>query len=131
MESAKEKAIREAYGEHWETVKEQVNENGYLYHPRGGEVTFDPFIGFMEEHPTDDAYRPNSLQGIETNNGWTRIESEADLPNEDGYYEVCKDGVPQKNKSYYHSKFSGFKVSRGSKQITHWKTPIEVKSPIY
>lgn len=26
-------------------------------------------------------WRPKSLQGIENNNGWTKIESEADLPN--------------------------------------------------
>src|SRR5690554_2905829 len=33
--------------------------------------------------------RPKSLQGIETNNGWIKIESEADLPKETGHFWVC------------------------------------------
>ncbi|MCL1636286.1 hypothetical protein [Elizabethkingia bruuniana] len=32
--------------------------------------------------------RPKSLSGIENNNGWTRIESEEDLPKEYGPYHV-------------------------------------------
>jgi hypothetical protein len=131
MESAKEKAIREA----WEQIGlghlyEKTNEDGWLNCVEGQYNNYDK-LDRMRFNSQRHSVRPESLHGTSSNNGWTRIESEADLPNEDGYYEVCKDGVPQKNKSYYHSKFSGFKVSRGSKQITHWKTPIEVNPPIY
>ena len=34
-------------------------------------------------------YRPKSLQGIENNNGWTRIESESDLPKENMVFMEC------------------------------------------
>lgn len=33
-------------------------------------------------------YRPKSLQGIENNNGWIKIESENDLPKETDHYLV-------------------------------------------
>ena len=33
-------------------------------------------------------FRPKSLRGIENNNGWIKIESEDDLPKEDGFYWV-------------------------------------------
>lgn len=37
-------------------------------------------------------FRPKSLQGIETNNNWTKIESESDLPKDKTtQYSVCKD----------------------------------------
>lgn len=132
METPKEKAIREAYGEHWETVKHHVDENGYLHHPKGGEVTFDPFIGFMEEHPTDDAYRPKSIKGIETNFNWTRIESEADLPTEDGWYWI----------KYLGDEFVCFWVSHKClfvdndnnyylDDVTHYQKVLKPNLPIY
>lgn len=79
-ESKKQQAIIAAYGEHWETVKQNVDENGFLEHPKGGEVTFDPFIGFMEEHPSKDAFRPVSLSRIENNNGWELLPAKDLLP---------------------------------------------------
>jgi len=40
-------------------------------------------------------YRPKSLQGIENNNGWTRIESVDDLPSSGmKNYMYCVDGKP-------------------------------------
>lgn len=129
---AKEKAIREAYGEHWEIVKQQVDENGWLYHPRGGEVTFDPWIGFMEEHPTDDAYRPKSLAGIENNRGWIRIESEADLPNEDGWHWIKYLGDEfvcfWANHKYC---FVDNDNSYFLKNVTHYQPIIKPLKPIY
>lgn len=79
---AKKEAIKKAYGEYWELVKDYVDENGW--------------IDFLEDirriryffHDSDNIevsismWRPKSLKGIENNNGWRRIESEADLPKE-------------------------------------------------
>ena len=72
---AKQEAIKKAYGEYWEAVKDFVDENGW--------------IDFLEDiqrimyffHDSDNievfksTWRPKSLQGIENNNGWIKIES--------------------------------------------------------
>lgn len=101
----KEQLIKEAYGEYWETVKDMVDENGWIFHKnvvKGFKKYVSPFdIGFIEIkddeaeaekiqiHP--DSYksstlfywRPEALRGIETNNGWIKIESEDDLPKDE------------------------------------------------
>jgi hypothetical protein len=66
----KQEKIREAYGEHWETVKDYVDLDGWIdfriapeYFLR--ERKFDA-IGKYEER----LLRPKSLAGIEHNNGW-------------------------------------------------------------
>lgn len=97
METKKQKAIREAYGEYWEEVKDYVDENGKL------KIHYVKLIGNL---PTffevlDNVYvRPISLQGIETNNGWICIESESDLPSVDGDYFVNPKGV-NNNKHFF------------------------------
>lgn len=92
MESAKEKAIREAYGEHWDKLQDFVDDNGYIYEDDAKDIIWEKVVNgrihsriyHIEVDIIDrgcyDDMRPKSLQGIETNNGWTRIESEADLP---------------------------------------------------
>lgn len=129
MESAKEKAIREAYGEHWETVKNHVSENGWLYHPRGGEVTFDPFIGFQHQHPVDDAWRPKSLQGIETNLGWLSVKHHG-LPNKFGAYWTMATNNEEPQANTY-----GFMNSNSwtfdSETVTHYQPIIKPNLPIY
>ena len=92
METNKQKAIREAYGEYWELFNSSAkdcafNNNGWI-------------SAILEHAPKDleidfykSAFRPKTLQGIETNNGWISILSESDLPSEncDCYIEH-KDG---------------------------------------
>lgn len=133
-ETAKQKAIIEAYGEHWQTVKQDVDENGWLYHPRGGEVIFDPWIGAMHEHPTDDAYRPKSLSGIENNNGWISIESVDDLPKEEGQYFVYSkvDWHPYFRIDVFSGRLSNSIHHVTGKPIFSHYQPIEKpKPPIY
>jgi hypothetical protein len=81
---SKEEKIKEAYGEYWEKVKDFVDENGYI-----DGVMIKNKIGivpnnFIEKfQPLVSMFRPKSLQGIENNRGWIKIESESDLPSED------------------------------------------------
>lgn len=86
----KQEKIQEAYGEHWEYFKDkQFDENGYSMfeendnkHKIWEQITLD-------SHPyANMVYRPSILNGIEHNNGWIKIESEADLPKEEGDYLV-------------------------------------------
>ena len=91
--TAKEQKIKEAYGEYWGIVKDFVDENGWIgfhYKDTGFEGGVEPF-GEYETNDINDVrfdWRPKSLQGIENNNGWIRIESETDLPKDEGQYFV-------------------------------------------
>jgi hypothetical protein len=82
MNMGKQEAIKQAYGEHYDKAKDYIDKNGwcYLFPTIKGELDF-------ENTGRDNVcYRPKSLQGIENNNGWIKIESEADLPEENGTY---------------------------------------------
>ena len=73
----KQKAIEKSYGEHWEAVKDYVDENGWCVSRKN--IGFEKIKESIQIH-TDASnpyyWRPKSLQGIETNNGWIKIESE-------------------------------------------------------
>ena len=128
---AKQEAIKKAYGEYWEAVKDFVDENGW--------------IDFLEDiqrimyffHDSDNievfksTWRPKSLQGIENNNGWIKIESEEDLPKNDMYVYIifnkkvniaflCNGELYNPNKVKYYKK-----------GVTHYKPIEESTLPIY
>lgn len=125
----KQKAIEKAYGEHWEAVKDYVDENGFvdsIHFPHGRLVA--DFGDNNGELACDFLVRPKSLQGIETNNGWIKIESEADLPKDDSvnYDMYNKNGraisdLPLKTIIQLFEK--GI--------ITHYAIHVQRKPPIY
>jgi len=80
----KEEVIKEAYieligEERFNEMKAYIDDNGWIHYlnfPRVEGINpddFDLLVGML---------RPIQLNGIETNNGWTVILSEADLPSE-------------------------------------------------
>lgn len=81
--NAKQEAIKKAYGEFWETVKDHVDENGWI---NCKDIDYFKDCGFMRDqvHYIDNGrewdnfkiifWRIPSLQGIENNNGWIRID---------------------------------------------------------
>ncbi len=77
----KEEKIKEAYGEFWETVKYYVDDDGWACYPNV--QSHDYNFGELEFKRDCTFLRPISLQGIEDNNGWIKIESESDLPKDD------------------------------------------------
>lgn len=116
----KEEIIREAYGEHYDKFKDSIDENGW---------TEDTIYYFLvcEWHPDKwGKARPKSLEGIENNNGWKRIESEEDLPNEDGlYFAVVTEEIEV---LFYH------KPSHNQfwlENITHYQPIVKPKHPIF
>lgn len=44
MKTAKQEAIEKAYGEHWQTIKKDVDENGWIK-SEDGPIVFEPSIG--------------------------------------------------------------------------------------
>ncbi|MCW8311458.1 hypothetical protein K7A41_09505 [Sphingobacterium sp. InxBP1] len=126
---SKQEVIQEAYGEHWPKVEKDIIQECYicLINERSTLVPWNGIL--MISHKTDNhLYMPASLKGIETNNGWTRIEGEADLPKVDGdYFVVWKVGDDVQvsavsydvdQPEYWHG-------------VTHYQAVIKPLPPIY
>lgn len=145
--TAKQKAIEKAYGKHWDKVKKFID---YDY----GSVPTFPYL-MDEGHEKDGLFwkqlgyhhntiedifgdcepsrwRPISLQGIEHNNGWIKIESEEDLPKEVGTYDVIRKQRPNEISTghFEGDKESEFSLKAKTENWTHWRN-ISKLLPIY
>lgn len=76
----KQDVIKNAYGEHWEKVKDVVTNDGFI--PNWHYVQYGILDCELKIMDGSLNYRPKTLQGIEDNNGWIKIESKNDLPKE-------------------------------------------------
>lgn len=80
--NSKQECIAKAYGEYWESVKNFIDRDGWTQ-KKSLLLNFTHVLYDSKSVQTFNnsyKYRPKSLQGIEDNNGWIKIESEADLP---------------------------------------------------
>lgn len=153
--TAKEKAIREAWGDKFEELKNYIDENGWcsLDYNRTYTITGLPLdqkavhISFrsVPEYWT----RPKSLEGIENNNGWTVIQSDDWLksveidksttqyyvhdPNEDYISIVVRVEIDNEVDYLLLSDFLYVTKSLTLCQIkaTHYQPIIKPKPPIY
>jgi hypothetical protein len=130
--NAKEQKIKEAYGEYWETVKDYVGENGWI------NDFYLPYNINKEKFPLEhfaNLWRPKPLSGIENNNGWIRIESEADLPKENIDIDWYYGGRFLNNKDFielsYRLDFVKIKEHYKNKIITHYQPIFKTEKPIY
>jgi uncharacterized protein involved in tellurium resistance len=127
----KQEKIQEAYGEYWEQVKDWVNIDGWFY-LNDTDFRLDNKIP-LEFDALNNKMRPKSLQGIENNNGWIKIESEEDLPKDntrchfiiDGYEELEKQGI------YIYGFFWDAQSAYTNKIVTHYQPIIKPEPPIY
>ncbi|MCT4261603.1 hypothetical protein HZP32_05695 [Elizabethkingia anophelis] len=85
----KQQAIKAAYGEYYKDYRRFIDENGFIYQsdlffPETGmkkDGVEAEIISVEKKHKWSNIkWRPMSLQGLENNRGWTRIESEEDMP---------------------------------------------------
>ncbi|MDV3882958.1 hypothetical protein CMU04_06455 [Elizabethkingia anophelis] len=130
----KSEAIKAAYGEHWEKLSEEAKDfvlsnDGYVSYWHWSHFNMD----FDFDLKTGGLYRPKSLSGIETNNGWTRIESEEDLSEVLTDYWVIIDGIVRKGFKYYgNGRWTNadnpYPKTTSSYKITHYQ-PIETPKP--
>lgn len=129
----KQEKIQEAYGEHWETVKSYIDENGNF-------SKVDLLISGLKYYElssisfnhNDAKFRPKSLQGIENNNGWIKIESEDDLPKEttECWFKYCGELFM----GYYNSDFKRFNTMNvlfNINEVTHYQTIVKPQPPLY
>ena len=133
----KEEIIKEAWGEYYERVEYNLDVNGYCINTRFLDLklnkshfdlvydtTHESFFG---DYPII-KFRPKSLQGIENNNGWIKINSEDDLPKEGHYWIVTKGGditdSPKNNDIFNDDNY-------WLSEITHYQPIEKPKPPIY
>lgn len=125
--------IKEAYGEYWDEVKTSIDENGWCKLNVSQKEPINNFAhhGKTEWMPIDGkvCWRPKSLQGIEDNNGWTKINSEDDLHLViDTYWVIDSFGCVElfnycgKNDSSY---------ILWKTRFTHYQKIIKPKPPLY
>lgn len=129
----KEEKIKEAYGEYWDKMKLWINIDGWFnknaFFNKNFFFKYDDLNLFF--YHKEDFMIPISLKGIENNNGWIKIESENDLPdNIEGLWEVVRNGeqifieLLKDNKQRLYKDF----LKDG---ITHYKIKEKSQPPIY
>lgn len=138
----KEEKIKEAYGYYWEQVKDYVDENGWCSEPTTFKIATLFFCMNYEcithgnvKNNYMKYWRPKSLQGIENNNGWIKIESEKDLPKENNLdcYVFRNGEVEMATFDNETKKFYDFETSydRRLKYVTHYQPIVKPLNPIY
>lgn len=130
--TAKEQKIKEA----WELVglghlAQLTQKDGWFKCKPGQYSGRESSLDRLKMNSLTSHIRPKSLAGIENNNGWIRIESEADLPTEEVdcyvfYGEKLMTIAVWDNR--LKSFFSGV---RKLKNITHYQQIVMPKKPVY
>lgn len=129
----KQEKIQEAYGEYFEQIKDWVNIDGWFYL---GDTDFrlDNKMP-LEFDALNNKMRPLSLQGIEKNRGWIKIESEEDLPKKTINYNVVINGKLSKalyaGKNRWFINGNDFPKTTEIQGITHYKEIKIEEPPIY
>lgn len=129
---AKQEVIKEAYGEYWEEYQRYVNDNGWLtelndviHHciTTKGRILRDlNNKSNIEFEEVNNYLRPKSLQGIENNNGWIKID------NEEQHDEIENDYY-----WWYNIQNGDWEIGDKSTygKYTHYQPIEKPKSPIY
>lgn len=130
--NAKQEAIKKAYCNNWDKVKDYVDENGWIFwsdkNPIG--IYNNRYLEYKEDNPN--YWRPKSLQGIENNTGWIKIESEDDLPKEGMHHSILLDSDRINGyRNYDVIVFYEVNSRYRKKEISHYKPIEKPKPPIY
>jgi len=125
----KQETIQKAYGEYW---NKDIDENGWVRLSINTEKKIVNYLINNKElfdsrvETTKDAYytffRLKSLQGIENNLGWIKIESEDDLPKIPDFY-WCRDNNGAIHQIHYEDIAIGYS--------THYQPITKPQTPIY
>lgn len=136
IESEKKLAIQKAYGEHYEKLKDFINENGWCdFKAAFGDFGNSKGIGIELDvcNNYDPKYcyykRPVSLTGIDDNNGWIKIiDGKTELGTEDCTILVIDAESKEIGYGYYSPSLKSI-VESG--QYSHYQKLVLPKHPIY
>lgn len=130
----KQEKIQEVYGEQWSVYKDDIDLNDgtlndfVIGHDEKMSIwVLSNCIRIKQDGNGGFSWLPITLQGIENNNGWIKIESESDLPKEDGAYWHYDDGM------VWHNPWDKDEIKIGytQKLITHYKPITKPQPPLY
>jgi len=132
METPKEQAIKAAYGEYWiglsnEQQKYALENEGWIK-VTPSQYQMDMFSR-LKLNKNKHSVRPKSITGIENNRGWTRIESEEDLPKGNGFAGFLLATVDKVSSNVYNYKEVEFYFNAGI--YTHYQRIEKPKPPIF
>jgi len=123
----KQEKIQETYGELYNEVI--PDKNGWIDFDKIPDNLY--LLGFEaikysepENNFTTTLLRPKSLQGIENNNGWIKIESDLPEETECHFYDI-------KNKDYWTAMVDEFGDFAYSTKATHYQPITKPQPPIY
>lgn len=141
METKKAEVIRKAWGELYDKVEKHLNKDGYVPFQItelkiiffDNEELFETTdkMGFNGECIGIELFRPKSIQGIENNNGWIRIESEEDLPAENSGLYFVYDGKDVGIARMSTIMFRCLTSNEVYSDVTHFQPTVKPKKPIY
>lgn len=142
----KQEIIKKSWGDLWEKLheegqKEAYNNNGwtapYLWSGKTVSESKKNYNSDINASSIDLDYqgvpayllRPKSLRGLETNNGWTKIESEDDLPkyNSGGKFKCFTELGNEVDLNGGNAVRNAYKFS----DVTHYRLMKEDAKPIY
>ena len=124
----KEEKIKEAWGENWskiskENQKKVLNNNGFVSQYYEDLLSKETTCRKLFD------VRPKSLQGIENNNGWIKIESEEDLPKD---YEISYHAWnSESDRDYYVTNMWTIINRYHLGNVTHYQPIEKPLKPIY
>lgn len=137
----KNNAIKAAYGEYYKDYRRFIDENGFIYQsdlffPETGmkkDGVEAEIISVEKKHKWSNIkWRPMSLQGLENNRGWTRIESEEDLPKPKGVEDVLVIIETGEITVENSMSLNDIEVRRyWLRTISHWQPFIKPNLPLY
>lgn len=136
--TAKEQKIKEYYGEDYNKILSSdygIDENGFSdFYAHGNETYLQAHEVFSGKSPDDIIrVRPlglgKQLELLETNNGWIKIESENDLPSENGIYWVSYENDIYDEPRTKEEIILDYK--KESDFFTHYQPIIKPEPPIY
>lgn len=133
----KQEVIQKAYGEHWDQVKDFVDENGWCKPNEN--------MDFLNHTPCEHKYMhivygnpecwymPSELKNLQNNNGWIKIESEEDLPRESGEYYVIRKFYGDIDRVSIYGDISEMPHTAKSWiwNYTHYQLIVKPKLPLY
>ena len=130
-EQLKQEAIKNAYGEYWEKVKDFVDENGWCDVSVYSTIKhLDAEFAEIENENGQFDMRPKSLAGIDNNVGWIRIKEDGsnlpDIDSKDDFW-ICNENLFfdwVSNAKQIHIKFN-------NKTATHYQPIVKPLPPIY
>jgi hypothetical protein len=135
---SKEEIIKEAYGSFWLMLSNNIDCKGWCLNKTLDKKTdfldLIDSVGIKRQIKSNVQgnliFRPKSLDGIENNNGWIKIESETDLPKESGLFWIVEDGYVINEPCKYYKSTKRW-VIQCNQYPSHYKPIQKPKPPLY